>query len=338
MKGHLILLDHIGDLEAAARFEGGRLEDLLIDDPDRPRPGAIYRAICDRPLKGQGGMIVRLPDGSGFLRQGKGLAPGQPILVQVTGYAEDGKAVPVTQRLLFKSRYCIVTPDAPGINVSRSIKDEEQRIRLRAIGEDSGATGLILRSAAEMADDDALADDIAAMVDLCAAVMGDADGQTPEALTEGDGPHGIAWREWTDPAQVDTQSGCFDHHDIATHIEDLRRGVFKLDQGWMSVEPTRALVAVDINTGGDTSPAAGLKANLAAMRRLPAALRLMGLGGQVVVDMAPMTKAQRRQMESAFRQALKTDPIETNTAGWTPLGNLEIQRKRERRPLHELPL
>lgn len=333
MKGNLILLDHIGDREAAALFTDGKLQDLLIDDPDRPRPGAIYRAICERPLKGQGGMMVRLPDGTGFLRQGKGLAPGQPILVQVTGYAEDGKATPVTQRILFKSRYCIVTPDAPGINVSRSIKDEEERIRLRALGEECDAEGIIIRSAAEGASDDDIADDLAAMADLCAAVMDDLDGSEPEALTEGDGPHGLAWREWVEPAQVETDPGCFDHHDVETHIEQLKAGVFQLSSGWMSIEPTRALIAVDINTGGDTSPAAGLKANLAAIGALPTYLRLMGLGGQIVVDMAPMTKAHRRQIEGAFRSALKTDAIETNIAGWTPLGNLEIQRKRERRPL-----
>lgn len=336
MKGDLILLDHIEGREAAALIRDGQLEDLLIDDMDQPRPGAIYRAICDRPLKGQGGMMVRLPGGSGFLRQGKGLAPGQAVLVQVTGYSEEGKATPVTQRLLFKSRFAIVTPDAPGINVSRAIRDEEQRIRLRAIGEESGVPGVILRSAAAAADDDELADDIAAMADLCAAVMGDAQGADPECLTEGDGPHAIAWREWTDPASVETEPGSFAHHDIDSHIQRLQAGVMNLSAGTMFVEPTRALVAVDINTGGDTTPAAGLKANMAAMAALPRALRLMGLGGQIVVDMAPMTKAQRRQIEAAFRAALKSDGIETNIAGWTPLGNLEIQRKRERRPLRAL--
>ena len=54
--------------------------------------------------------------------------------------------------------------------------------------------------------------------------------------------------------------------------------------GHMMIEPTRALVAVDVNTGPDTSPAASLKANIAAARDLPRQLRLRGLGGQVVVD------------------------------------------------------
>jgi Rne/Rng family ribonuclease len=101
----------------------------------------------------------------------------------------------------------------------------------------------------------------------------------------------------------------------------------------MFVEPTRALVAVDVNTGGDTSPSAALKANLAAARTLPKALRLRGLGGQIVMDVAPMPKKDRRAFEDALRAAFRADAIETALVGWTPLGHYELQRKRERRPV-----
>ncbi|MEO1461000.1 MAG: ribonuclease G, partial [Pseudomonadota bacterium] len=123
MKGRTLVLDHLGDREAAALMVDGRLEDILIDG-DAPRPGTVYRAIAERPMKGQGGVFLRTPDGSAYLRQIKGLAPGDALLVQVTGYAEPGKALPVTIKLLFKSRYAIITPDAPGLNISRQIKDE----------------------------------------------------------------------------------------------------------------------------------------------------------------------------------------------------------------------
>lgn len=113
MKGRTIVLDHLEGREAAALIVDGKLEDFLIDS-DQPNPGTIYRARADKPVKGQGGMFLNTPDGSAFLRQVKGLAPGQMLLVQVSGYAEPGKAIPVTQKILFKSRYAIVTPDAPG--------------------------------------------------------------------------------------------------------------------------------------------------------------------------------------------------------------------------------
>ena len=100
--------------------------------------------------------------------------------------------------------------------------------------------------------------------------------------------------------------------------------------GAFYVEPTRALVAVDVNTGGDTSLAAGLKANVACAQALPRVLRLQGLGGQIVLDLAPMPKKDRRGFEAALRQAFRRDDIETALVGWTPLGHYEMQRKRAR--------
>ena len=95
-------------------------------------------------------------------------------------------------------------------------------------------------------------------------------------------------------------------------------------------------MAVDVNTGGDTSPAAGLKANLAAAKDLPRQLRLRGLGGQITLDLAPMGKKDRRQFETTLRAAFRHDATETALAGWTPLGHYELQRKRDRVPLSEV--
>lgn len=335
MKGRQILLDHIDGREAAALMVDGQLDDLLIDT-DAPAPGTIYRARADRPVKGQGGMFLSTPDSSAFLRQVKGLSPGENLLVQVTGYAESGKAIPVTNRLLFKSRYAIVTPGAPGLNISRSVRDDEERDRLLEIAHEQmeGAeNGLIIRSAAAGADGDEIAEDIAAMADLAARVLADDQG-APEKLVEGDTPHLLAWRDWSDPADVITKSGCFESHGIMDDIEAARGPRVALPGGGsMFVEPTRALVAVDVNTGGDGSLAAGLKANIACARALPRALRVRGLGGQIVIDLAPMPKKERRTFESVVRAAFKSDPVETILSGWTPLGNFELQRKRARFPL-----
>ena len=108
-------------------------------------------------------MFLKTPDGSAFLRQVKGLSPGQPLLVQVTGYAEEGKAIPVTQKVLFKSRYAIVTPDAPGLNISRSIRDDDKRDELMVIAKevmDGREMGLIIRSCCVEASPEDIADDV----------------------------------------------------------------------------------------------------------------------------------------------------------------------------------
>lgn len=344
MKGRVVALDTLRGRPAAALIVDGLLEDFLIDPADdAPVPGAIYRGIVDRPMKGQGGVFVKLPEGAmGFLRQVSGLAPGQPVLVQVSGAAEPGKAVPVSMRLLFKSRYAILTPEAPGLNVSRRIRDEGMRAELDALAAEAMAgaapdLGLILRSACAEADPDEVTEDIALMRGLAEAVLVDLAGG-PELLVDGPGAQETAWRDWADPApdEVADGEGAF----AAFGVEELVDAVLSprvplTGGGHMMVEPTRALIAVDVNTGPDTSPAAGLKANIAAARDLPRQLRLRGLGGQVVVDFAPMPKKERTPLEQVLRAAFKADGAESSLSGWTTLGLYELVRKRDRRPLAE---
>ncbi len=344
MKGRVVVLDEMGGRQAAAVVVDGQLDELLIDPvDDTPLPGTIYRAVADRPVKGQGGMFVKLPSGSGFLRQVAGLSPGQRLLVQVTGPAEPGKALPVTLRLLFKSRFVILTPDAPGLNISRRIKDEDVRASLQTVAEAGmagapPALGLILRSACAEAEDAAIAEDITAMRTLAEAVLADTEGG-PELLVDGATAHDVAFRDWLDPEPDDlvATEGSFAEHGVLEMIDDLRRAEVDLAQGaGMVIEVTRALTAVDVNTGPDTSPAASLKVNIAAARDLPRQLRLRGIGGQVVVDFAPMPKRDRAILDQVIRAAFKHEAAETHLAGWTTLGLYELVRKRDRLPLSQV--
>ncbi len=337
MKGATILIDRHQGCEAAALMVDGQLQDLLIDPPDdTPRLGAIYRAKVGRLLKGMHGTMLDLGAGNGFLKQAKGLRSGETVLVQVSSLAEPGKAPSLSPRLLFKSRYAIISPGAPGFNVARSIRDEEERVRLLDIAaagmQDAPDTvGLILRSACAGADGAAVASDIAAMLDLALNVLDDTDGG-PALLLDAPDAGTLAWRDWD--GEIIEEPGCFETHGVwdalPEPLEPLEGGAF------MVIEPTRALVAIDVNTGTDFSPAAALKANIAAARALPRALRLRGLGGQITVDLAPLAKKDRRQIEQVVKAAFRKDSIETNLVGWTPLGHLELQRKRARRPLSEL--
>ena len=162
MRGRQILIEPLpAGGHAAALVVDGRLQDLLIDpDPadPAPRPEAVYRALPGRPMKGTGGVIVDLGGGiAGFLRAAKPPAPGRPLVVQVSGWAEPGKAAPVGARLRLKRRTAMLTPGAPGRNLARSLRDPDRRAALAALadaamaGADPGL-GLVLRTAAGDAD------------------------------------------------------------------------------------------------------------------------------------------------------------------------------------------
>jgi Ribonuclease G/E len=342
MKGRLLLIEPLpAGGHAAALMIDGRLDDLLIDpapaDPV-PRPEAIHRAVVGRPMKGTGGVIVDLGGGAtGFLRSRQPPAPGRTVLVQVTSWAEPGKAPPVSDRLLLKGRTAILTPGAPGINLARTLHDPDRRAALMALAkagmEDAEPElGLIVRSAASADGDTVLAEITDLRADwgrLRAAGSGPA-GLVRPAL----GARAEALRDWVQPGDALREGPtALADAGIWEIADDLRRPPVALAAGSMTIEPTRALVAVDVNTGADVSPAAALKANLAAARELPRQLRLRGLGGQVVVDFAPLAKPDRPKVETALAAALRDDGIDTAIVGWTPLGHLEIQRKRARRPL-----
>lgn len=345
MKGTVVALDRMLGRPAAALIRDGALDDFVIDPPEGAGPGtgAIFRARPGRPVKGLGGAFVDLGGGAtGFLRQTEGLAPGRPVLVQVAGQAEPGKAVPVTTRLLFKSRFAILTPGAPGLNLSRAIRETAVRERLEGLARSAMAgalpdLGLVIRTAAEAVEDEVLADDIAALRRAAEAILADREGG-PEPMLDAPSAHEFAWREWAHPAPdaVEDRAGAFADLGVAEMLDAALAAEVALGDGAaMVVEPTRALVAVDVNTGADLTPAAGLKANTAAARALPRALRLKGLGGQVTVDFAPMPRRDRGVLDQVLRAAFRPAGDEVTLVGWTPLGHYELTRRRDRLALAE---
>ena len=182
MKGRQILIEPLPTGgHAAALMVDGRLADLLVDpDPSdpTPRPEAVYRGVAGRPMKGMGGVMVDLGDGlTGWLRGPSPPPPGRPVLVQVTGWAEPGKAPPVTTRVLVKGRTAILTPGAPGANVARGIRDGARREALAALaaaaleGAPEGL-GAIVRTAAEDAPDDTGAAELAGLRAAWTALAG----------------------------------------------------------------------------------------------------------------------------------------------------------------------
>ena len=334
MKGTQIFLDHIDGQEAAALVVDGRLEDLIVES-EAFAPGTIFRAKVDRPVKGQGGVFVSFPEGKGFLRQIKGVSGGQNMLVQVTGYAEEGKAIPLTTKLLFKSRYVIITPEAPGLNLSRRIRDEELRDALLEYIHDGLAPfsyGIILRSSCAAADFEDVLEDAKNMLNVVEAVLEDETAESCQLLSA-DSPHQMAWREWTTKATVEMKAGCFYSGGVLDLLDALNSPKIRTNAGSYFIEQTRALCTVDVNTGVDGSLASGLKANIAMARDLPRQLRLRGIGGQVVIDPAPMPKKDRKLLDSVLKAAFRQDDVHTHILGWTALGLIELQRARTRPPL-----
>ncbi len=331
MNGKIALFDYFEGKEAAALLKDGELYDFFTEEDSRA-PGSIFRVKVKRQLKGSGGFFVESPDGDFFLHQTKGTNTGDIILVQVTSYGDSEKLSRVTTKILFKSRYVIVTPFAAGLNIAKNIQDDDRRIWLKEIiteGLEEIPYGMILRSSCKSASDSEILNDCRNIITSAQKVLSD-DNNKLGLVFRSHSPHQMAWREWNDIPAAEERIGSFAECGVLDLIAELKNSKVIINDCNYYIEPTKAFVAVDVNTAADISFAAGLKANLAMAKDLPRQLRLRGLGGQIVIDPAPIPKRDRMAVENALRAAFRKDTVETNFVGWTAMGLLELQRARIR--------
>ncbi len=332
-KGAFIAFDTFNSRGCAAMLYDGLLVDLLMDMPDAVLPEAIYFAQAGRDLPRQKAMMVDLGAGAtGFLKYKTPLIE-RAFLVQVKTHVGEGKAAPVRESPLLKGRYVIlVLGESGAVNVSKAIDADRRDALKTAVADAAGEASIILRTACQ---DGLLADIIAElrdMISLAADIRARCSGggiavglvhAAPSARV-------LALRDWGDVPIID-EAGCFERLGVADQIESLDSPIAGLPNGArMVIESTSALVAVDVDTGGDFGGDAGARANFACAGDLPRQLRLRGLGGQIVIDPAPMPKRDRARWEMILRKALTGDDVPTEMVGWTKLGHYELQRKRSR--------
>jgi hypothetical protein len=130
--------------------------------------------------------------------------------------------------------------------------------------------------------------------------------------------------------------------DIAEAIDALSRPVVELPGGaTLSVWPTPALVAIDVDAGRALAGSGGARVRHEALNRgvLPALagqIRLRNLSGGIVVDLAGLSSRRRAGLGPDFIAALAKDPLHPRFLGFTALGLAEIVRSRVHPPLHEL--
>ena len=143
------------------------------------------------------------------------------------------------------------------------------------------------------------------------------------------------------PERVTVARSVFEE-DIAEAIDALSRPVVSLPGGAsLSIWPTPALVAIDVDAGGSLAGAGGARLRHEALNRavLPALaeqIRLRNLSGGIVVDLAGLSPRKRAGLAPDFAAALANDPLHPKFLGFTALGLAEIIRSRVHPPLHEV--
>jgi len=301
------------------------------------------------------------------------LTEGQEILVQVSREPIGSKGSSVTSLISIPGRYLVLMPFADHIGISRRIEDEAERNRLKEICETlrSENMGLIARTAAEgVAAPDIEADAhyllkvwdsiletkdrvsapflIHEEPDICVRVVRDLfSGDTHSVIVDDKDTYEKISSFFdlylpNPSCNLELYQGeqpIFDHYDIEMEIKRASgKKVWLKSGGYIVIEQTEALVAVDVNTGRYVGKRnleeTILRTNLEASREIAYQLRLRNVGGIIIIDFIDMEKAENREkVFRALKEHLKKDKARTNVLKISEFGLVEMTRKRTRESL-----
>jgi ribonuclease G len=300
---------------------------------------------------------------------------GESILVQVTKEPIGTKGPRVTTQISLPGRNLVYLPFASKIGISRKIEDREERARLREIvakllPKDSG--GVIVRTVAEGLAEEQIQRELKVLMGLwkkikrkATFVRAPALVQREASLTSGiirdlfsdqvdhlwvDSEELYAeirrYLEQVDPGLLDRvtlyqeATPLFDKFDIEAEIRDLfKRRVDLPSGGYVVIEPTEALVSIDVNTGrssgsGKDPEKTILRTNLDAAREIARQLRLRDIGGIIVIDFIDMdSRSNRDRVLQELRAHLGRDRARTRAFAVSELGLVEMTRQRVRESL-----
>ena len=296
---------------------------------------------------------------------------GETKLVQVTKEPISTKGPRVTAQISLPGRFLVYMPYASKVGVSRKIESREQRQRLREMV--SGllpkeAGGVIVRTVAEGITEEHFHREIDSLIALWKKinrkktfVRAPALVQRETSLTRGiirdlfsskvDALHVDSkelyheieqYLQQVDPEllqrvhMAQEQAPLFEKFDIENEIRDLFKARCELPTGGsIIIQPTEALVSIDVNTGrytGKKDPEKTiLRTNLEAAREIARQIRLRDIGGIIVCDFIDMeTRANRDRVLQELRGHLGRDRARTRAYAVSELGLIEMTRQRVR--------
>jgi ribonuclease E len=296
------------------------------------------------------------------------LKSGQSVLVQVTKDPIGGKGARLTAQISLPGRYLVLAPNSNVTGVSRRLPDGERR-RLKTIYKriKPDAHGLIVRTAAEGASDEALTADLDRLLqewtaiekrskrakapavlyeepELTVRVVRDlfTDEEYRELVTDSPRIYRLISDYLRDVApdilaKVRLHEGplsAFEEFHIVEQIhKGLDRKVWLPSGGYVIIERTEALTVIDVNTGksvGKTNlEETVVNTNVEAAREIARQLRLRDIGGMIVIDFIDMLLEQNKsKVIDAMKEALAQDKSRSQVFDISPLGLLEVTRKR----------
>jgi ribonuclease G len=303
------------------------------------------------------------------------LQKGQDILVQVSKEPISTKGPRVTAHISLPGRFLVYMPQSDHVGVSRKIEDREERARLRALAreilpENSG--GIIVRTVGEELTRETFQRELKSLLSTWKQIQRRSSRARAPAVIhrEANLTKGIIrdlFSVKVDSLMIDSQAvydevrqyldsvdpsliervhlyqdplPLFDAYEIESEIQEaFQRRVSLASGGYIIIEPTEALVSIDVNTGrytGKKDPEKTiLRTNIDAAKEIARQLRLRDVGGIIVCDFIDMeSKQNRERVLQELRTHLGRDRARTKAFQVSELGLIEMTRQRVRPSLY----
>ncbi|HKT25025.1 MAG TPA: Rne/Rng family ribonuclease [Terriglobales bacterium] len=337
---------------------------------ERGAPDRFRRGRRGRPMRGRRNIQRESqPTISELLKE------GQEILVQIAKEPMAKKGARITSHIALPGRFLVYMPTVNHVGVSRKIGSDEERQRLKRIlisEKGSAHGGFIVRTAAAGASEDDLRSDLRFLINLWNDIKSRSENSKAPALIY----HDLNLVErilrdqvtsnftsiWVDNEQeyerivrflgrfqsamvrraklYTKDTPLFEQFGIQEEINNaLKSKVWLKSGGYIVINQTEALVAIDINTGKYVGKTQRLedtivKTNIDAIREIVRQIRLRDLGGIIVIDFIDMDERKNRQkVMQALEEALKSDRAPSKVLQFNDFGLVAITRKRVKQSL-----
>jgi Rne/Rng family ribonuclease len=303
------------------------------------------------------------------------LKEGQEILIQIAKEPIAKKGARITSHIALPGRFLVYMPTVNHVGVSRKINSEEERQRLKRIvtsERENGLGGFIVRTAAANIKEDELRADIRFLKHLWAEIKNRADNDKSPALiyhdlnlvervlrdqvnadfsqiwvdTEEEFERVVRFAQRFQPSLVrriklyTKSTPLYENFGIQDEINNaLKSKVWLKSGGYIVINQTEALVAIDINTGKYVGKTQRLedtivKTNIEAIKEIVRQVRLRDLGGIIVIDFIDMDERKNRaKVMQALEEALRTDRAPSKALQFNDFGLVAITRKRVKQSL-----
>ncbi len=303
------------------------------------------------------------------------LKEGQEILVQIAKEPIGKKGARITSHIALPGRFLVYMPTVNHTGVSRKISSEEERQRLKRIilsERENGHGGFIVRTAAQSASEEELRADIRFLKGLWQDIKNRAESSKPPALiyhdlnvvervlrdqvtsdfsviwvdTEAEYERILRFFNRFQPGMVKRvklytkETPLFEQFGLQEEMNKaLKSKVWLKSGGYIVINQTEALVAIDINTGKYVGKTQRLedtivKTNVDAIKEIVRQIRLRDLGGIIIIDFIDMDERRNRQrVMQALEEELRHDRAPSKTLQFNDFGLVAITRKRVKQSL-----